>query len=143
MKKAWIIAVIGVVLIGGVLVVDSIFPKAPPINCPSGEDVISISISQNNDFVEIGSPINKEVLQNIRNAEPTRKMSVNDYPVVDPYYSIEIETLERSYQYFVYSENSKVYIEIPYEGIYEANQRLLDLVADSYYNLTDLDSLKE
>ena len=142
MKKAWIIAVIGVVLIGGVLVVDSIFPKAPPINCPSGEDVISVSISQNNDFVEIGAPMNKDILQNIRNAEPTRKMSVNDYPVVDPYYSIEIETLERSYQYFVYSENSKVYIEIPYEGIYEANQRLLDLVADSFYKLTDLHSLK-
>ena len=62
MKKAWIIAVIGVVLIGGVLVVDSIFPKAPPINCPSGEDVISISISQNNDFVEIGAPMNKDIL---------------------------------------------------------------------------------
>ena len=87
--------------------------------------------------------MNKDILQNIRNAEPTRKMSVNDYPVVDPYYSIEIETLERSYQYFVYSENSKVYIEIPYEGIYEANQRLLDLVADLLHKLTDLDSLKE
>ncbi len=137
MKKAWLImmlALFGLAVIGGYAILDNSFPKAAPIDYPNEETVIAISLAQNNDTsIELEASTFIDILQNIRNAEPTRKMSVNDYPTATTYYTIGIKTAAREYQYFIYAENSNVYIEIPYEGIYKANQQFLGSVAD-YFN---------
>ena len=136
MKKAWviiIIALLGIAVIGGYAVLNSIFPKADPIKCPDTESVTAIILIQKE-----GSPVAVEtadfgeILKNITNAQPTRTMSVNDYPTAKTYYTIEVDTAARQYRYFLYAENSQVYIEIPYEGIYKANQQFLDFVAEYF-----------
>lgn len=133
MKKAWIIAIIallGIAIIGGYAVLDNIFPKADPINCPALENITSISLVQNNDVsAAVEATDFGEFLQYLRSTQPTRKMSVNDYPTAKTYYTIEVDTSAREYRYFIYAENSQVYIEIPYEGIYKANDQFLDFVA--------------
>ena len=134
MKKAWIvviIALLGIAVIGGYAVLDNIFPKADPIKCPDTESVTAITlIHNNNSSVSVETTDFGEILKNITNAKPTRTMSVNDYPTAKTYYTIEVDTAARQYLYFLYAEKSQVYIELPYEGIYTANQQFLDFVAE-------------
>ncbi len=133
MKKTWIIVIIALLSIsiigGGYAVLDNIFPKATIINCPTEDSITSISLIQNNNVsVTIDATDFEEFLQNIRNAQPTRQMTVNDYPTVKTYYTVVVDTSVREYKYFIYTENSQVYIELPYEGIYKANQQVLDFI---------------
>ena len=138
MQKKWLIIILIIALlvitISGVYVfIDRFFPKAETIKCPNIESIIAISLSQNNDIsVMVETAKFGEFLQNIKNAQPTRIMSVNDYPTATNYYTIEINTSEREYQYYIYGENSEVYIEIPYEGIYKSKQQFLNFVIEYF-----------
>ncbi len=137
MKKLWLIVIIplfGILTIGGYAVFDNVFPKADSINCPTIERVISITLVGDNDTSATAEMSDfGEFLVNIGNAQPTRKMSVNDYPTVRPYYSIALDTSDREYRYFVYVENAQTYIEIPYKGVYKANEQILTLIS-KYFN---------
>jgi len=142
MKKKSIILVVILCLAfsGGYFVFDSIFPKAGPISGPTqnraNKDrlIKSISLTKKD-----GSSVMVEneklgiVLQSIDNVQPTRKMSVSDYPTVETYYIIEILSSVRVYSYFIYKENSQVYIEVPYEGIYTSSQEFYEFV-EGYFN---------
>ena len=139
-KSLIVIVILCLSLIGGYFVFDSIFPKAGPISGPTqnraNKDrlIKSISLAKKD-----GSSVmveNEElgiVLQSIDNAKPTRKMSANDYPTVETYYIIEILSSVRVYNYFIYNENSQVYIEVPYEGIYASSREFYDFV-EGYFN---------
>lgn len=139
-KSLIVIVILCLSLIGGYFVFDSIFPKAGPISGPTqnraNKDrfIKSISLAKKD-----GSSVmveNEElgiVLQSIDNAKPTRKMSANDYPTVETYYIIEILSSVRVYNYFIYKENSQVYIEVPYEGIYASSREFYDFV-EGYFN---------
>ena len=72
------------------------------------------------------------ILHSIRNAQPTRNWSMNDYPTAEHYYTIEINTSARLERYFVYTENSQVYLESPYEGVYKADQQLSDFLEAAF-----------
>lgn len=142
MKKKSIILVVILCLAfsGGYFVFDSIFPKAGPISGPTqnraNKDrlIKSISLMKNdNSSVMVENQNLGIVLQNIDKAQPTRKMSVNDYPTVERYYTIEILSSVRVYRYFIYKENSQVYIEVPYEGIYTSSQEFYEFV-EGYFN---------
>ncbi len=136
MKKLWLIVIIalfGTLIICGYAVFDNVFPKAGPIKCPTIENITSITLTQNNDVsVTMETADFEEFLQYLSNSQPTRMVTVNDYPTAKPYYYIEVDASERQYWYFVYAENSQVYIEIPYEGIYKANEQFLDFVLEYF-----------
>lgn len=55
-------------------------------------------------------------------------MSVNDYPSVRPYYVVEIESVDRYFRYMIYEENGKVYVELPYEGVYVVDAKAIDIL---------------
>ena len=136
MKKTWviiIIALLGIAVIGGYAVLNNIFPKADPIKFPDTESITAITLIQKDgSSVAVETADFGEILKNITNAQPTRTMSVNDYPTAKTYYTIEVDTAARQYRYFLYAENSQVYIELPYEGIYKSNQQFLDFVAEYF-----------
>ena len=128
-----IIAVLLLVLIGGYSFINNIFPKARPLNSPEIENILSVSLAANEeDTVTVNRADFEELLRNINNAQPTRKMSVNDYPTVKPYYIIDIQTSEREYCYFIYEDGTQVYIEIPYAGIYKSNSQMVDFILKHY-----------
>ena len=136
MKKTWviiIIALLGIAVIGGYVVLNNIFPKADPIKFSNTESITAITLIQKDgSFVAVETADFGEILKNIANAQPTRTMSVNDYPTAKTYYTIEVDTAARQYRYFLYAENSQVYVELPYEGIYKANQQFLDFVLEYF-----------
>ena len=136
MKKTWVIIIIaflGIAVIGGYAILNNIFPKADPIKFPDTESITAITLIQKDgSSVAVETADFGEILKNITNAQPTRTMSVNDYPTAKTYYTIEVDTAARQYRYFLYAKNSQVYIELPYEGIYKSNQQFLDFVAEYF-----------
>lgn len=146
MKKLWIIVIIAFSLVGitvwcGYAVFNSIFPMAGPISYPSTSDALyqesidSISLAQNHGTsLMVQSDDIGTVLQNIGNAQPTRIMSVNDYPVTKIYYTITLKTPERKYCYFIYEDDSQVYIEVPYEGVYTSNRQFFEFITAYFDN---------
>ena len=136
MKKTWviiIIALLGIAVIGGYAIFNNIFPKADPIKFPDTESITAITLIQKDgSSVAVATADFGEILKNITNAQPTRTMSVNDYPTAKTYYTIEVDTAARQYRYFLYAENSQVYVELPYEGIYKANQQFLDFIEEYF-----------
>ena len=136
MRKTWIIVItvlLAVAIIGGYAILNNIFPKADPIKFPDTESITAITLIQKDgSSVAVETADFVEILKNITNAQPTRSMSVNDYPTAKTYYTIEVDTAARQYRYFLYAENSQVYVELPYEGIYKSNQQFLDSIEEYF-----------
>ncbi len=131
-KKALIICIFFFLVIAVIVccaVFDVVFPKAQPISCPNADEIEAVLISRNNeDKLVIGEEQIEELLQKISQAKPTRKMSVNDYPTAETYYKVDVSA-SRMYCYFIYEENSQVYVELPYEGIYKSDYNMLSFFA--------------
>jgi hypothetical protein len=142
MKKI-IIPIIAVVVIatligGGYLMIDSLFPKADPINVPSASSVVSMTVKKNEDRKdeeprEIADAYIDDILSKLSEAEPTRKMSVQDSPDAKIYYEIAAKTDERTHYFYVYFDNGTCYVEIPYEGIYTVDKGIVNLLPTGDY----------
>ena len=116
-----------------VAIICSMFPVAAPISYPDADSITEfLLIQKDGSTISVDTADFGEFLQNISNSQPTRAWSVQDYPTVQTYYTIEISTPDRSYRYFIYTENSQVYIEPPYEGVYKTTQQFLDLVTEYF-----------
>ena len=135
MQKKNAAIVLGIVLCLGILwgavsLFNDMFPKATPMAVPDPADLISATLRYNSTNVEVA--VNQEdyesLLQHLGSGIPTRRQAMNDTPTVQPHYCAEIQTEDRWYCFFVYEEDGQVYIEIPYEGIYESDMVMLDLV---------------
>lgn len=132
------VVILAGVIIGGYFVLDSLFPKANPINVPSASSVVSMTVvknemRQNGELQEITSADVDGVLAKLSEAEPTRKMSVQDSPDAKTYYEIAAGTSERIHYFYVYFENATCYVEIPYEGIYTVDSELVNLLPTGAY----------
>ena len=132
MKKKifWIGLAVLVVLIAGVYkAYDNIFPKAGPIRQIKVSEINWIYIYDNseNEIGMVDSEI-EEIITYINEAEPTRIMSVNDYPTVRPYYVVEIKSVDRYFRYMIYEDNGKTYVELPYEGVYTIDEKAIDIL---------------
>ena len=142
MKKIVILvvalAIIAGLIIGGYLMIDSLFPKAEPINVPSASSVASMTVIKNEsrqdgEQREIASADIDSILSLLSEAEPTRKMSVQDSPDAKTYYEIAVKTSERTHSFYVYFESGTCYVEIPYEGIYTVDNVLVNLLPTGDY----------
>lgn len=142
MKKV-ILPIIAVVVLaglvlGGYLVINHLFPKADPINVPSASSVVSMTVAKNENRKageprEIESADFESILSKLTEAEPTRKMSVQDSPDADTYYEIAAITNERTHYFYVYFEDGTCYVEIPYEGIYTVDKGVCNLLPTGDY----------
>ena len=130
-----VVVILAVLILGGYLIIDSLFPKAAPINVPSANSVVSMTVKKNEnrndgDLSEIANDDVYSILSKLSEAEPTRKMSVQDSPDAKTYYEIAVKTDERTYYFCAYEEGGIYYIEIPYEGIYTTDKGFLELLSN-------------
>lgn len=131
MKKSIIVATIFIVLIlGGYYIYNNIFPVAEPIQCPTIEDIISIDVitDDNKENKILGTDF-ASLVTYISNSKPTRIMSTNESSTITPYYKIEISAEGKTYNYYVYEDDKKVYIERPYEGIYTIDNKVVNIIS--------------
>ncbi len=106
------------------------FPVAKSIEYPEVKQIYSINISSDNGVIEYSDIDQFTAISGyIVNARATRIWSVNDVPDL-PYYTIKIETIDSNstYIYFIYENNSKVYIEQPYYGVYIIDKEIINFV---------------
>ena len=133
-----VIVILAGLILGGYFVIDSLFPKADPINVPSASSVVSMTVKKNEnrndgDLREIANADVDSILSKLSEAEPTRKMSVQDSPDAKTYYEIAVKTNERTHYFYVYFENGDCYVEIPYEGIYTVDEGVCYLLPTGDY----------
>lgn len=120
---------IAAIFAGVYILFNEIFPKAENIRLPEGRDVISVSVGVNNDEAfEINNVDLAKLLELLGGAKPTRELCLNDTPNVRPFYKIALRTSETEYRYFIYEDNSVKYIEMPYKGIYTADDEIFNYV---------------
>lgn len=131
-KKMGVAAiVIALFIAGAYLIYDRLFPYAEPVAPPSIENISAIYLSTHESSEEKTAVTGTDFVRIITfmsNSKPTRSMSVNDAPTVRPYFLIEVVSGERTIKYFVYEEYGAVYLEIPYEGIYMVDERMVDVI---------------
>ena len=129
MKKSKILIIVSSIFVVSIfvscfLIYNSIFPKAPPIESPHPDTVLSFEVK---DYSDISYSVSLLSFYDVLlDAEPTRIMSVNDYPDTQYYYEINIATESRNYRYFLYTSSGKDYIEMPYVGVYEIKNFKID-----------------
>ena len=129
-KSFWIFIVVAIILVAGAYqVYDRIFPKAGAIKQLKLSEIETIYVYNNDENeIELSDSEIEELFTYINEAEPTRIISVNDYPNVRPYYVVEIESVDRYFRYMIYEENGKVYVELPYEGVYGVDAEVIDIL---------------
>ena len=128
-KRFWIVLVVLVVLIAGLYkAYDNMFPMAEPIRQIKVSETNRIYIYDNseNEIGLLNSEI-EEIITYINDAEPTRIMSLNDYPNVRPYYVVEIKPDDIYFRYMIYEDNGKTYVELPYEGVYVIDEKAIGI----------------
>lgn len=137
-----VIAALAVVLLVGYRAYDRLFPYARPLEYPRDYpdvgEVVSVTIStpdgESTDVSNFAS-----LIMQIQQVQPTRIVSVNDFPAAGFYYQVVAATSEKEYDYFVYQEDGQVYLEIPYSGIYKGlhntgNSSLMEIIPDLIEN---------
>lgn len=122
-----ILGLLLVALIGAYTAYISLFPMAKPMDTVLPKDILSVSVCPKGGEETVVEDT-AALLDLMADAEPTRTMSVNDYPTAAMYYTVSIRTHEWNCQYFIYEDHGTVYIEIPYGGVYRADSALLVLV---------------
>jgi len=130
LKKAWIIAILAILLLavaGGYMMLDGLFPKAAPIVLPPKDAVSTVLVSSGDTGLTLTKKEFEPILKAIENARPTRKMSVNDTPSAREYYAVKASA-EREYTYFVYLDGGAVYVEMPYSGVYRSEKGLIGML---------------
>ena len=137
-----VVVILAGVIVGGYFTLDNLFPKADPINVPSASSVMSMTVVKNEkrkdgETCDIARTDADSVLSKLSEAEPTRKMSVQDSPDAKTYYEIAVETSERIHYFYVYFEDGTCYVEIPYEGIYTVDGGLVNLLPTGDYRNDD------
>lgn len=97
--------------------------RAAPLNVPDREEIVSIKVRSGVDTYVIEDEAVLDELANILlETVPTAKESINDSPNVKGSVSVSILCVneEDNTGFFVYTKRKKTYIEIPYNGIWEA-----------------------
>ncbi len=109
---------------------DRVFPKAETIRMPAVTDVESVTLrsSVSGQTAVIAEAYYEELFAYIADAEPTRRQSVNDQPDTDAYYEVIVQAGDDTCDYMVYEDDSAVLIEMPYEGIWEGERKLLEWI---------------
>ena len=124
-----IVVVLAVLVLGAYALFNSIFPKAGPIKQLEISMLESVNLHDNeNKEIVISDEELQKLINYINDAVPTRTISVNDYPVVRPYYVVELKTAERFLRYMIYENNGTAYVEIPYEGVYETERETVEIL---------------
>lgn len=92
--------------------------KANPIVLPQSSDVVSVDVTVGENTVNCSDKTwIDEVISGLSDSKPTNGDSVQDFPQVDNYIKVELNSQTEKTTVFVYKDKGKFYIEQPYSGI--------------------------
>ena len=99
------------------------------IDLPRLEDITSVEIAGGiNDLICKDQNIIAEFINTLASAKDTKKQSLDDVPRVDDYIRVDIVTKKDMFVVFFYQIEDKWYAERPYQGIFEVENKILDIL---------------
>ena len=105
--------------------------KAEPISLPLTGAVESVEVALGDeDIIHTDEEWIASFMQKIGDGKPTSKESVQDVPSVSKYTKVDILYNSNTSIVFIYEENSKWYVEQPYQGIYEIDETISSLLGE-------------
>lgn len=111
--------------------------KSNPILIPKSSDVAGIQIEQVNGGESLGviETADKNhidtILKALQNTNKTMRESVNDSPMQEDYFQININGSSPR-RFYLYNDGEQYFIEEPYAGIYKTNRETSVLIASVY-----------
>lgn len=107
--------------------------KANPIILPQSSDVVSVDVIDGENTVNCSDKTwIDEVISGLSDSKPTNRESVQDFPQVDNYIKVELNSQTEKTTVFVYKDKGKFYIEQPYNGIYIIDSDLYKMFWELY-----------
>lgn len=107
--------------------------KANPIVLPQSSDVVSVDVIDGENTVNCSDKTwIDEVISGLSDSKPTNRESVQDFPQVDNYIKVELNSQTEKTTVFVYKDKGKFYVEQPYNGIYIIDSDLYKMFWDLY-----------
>lgn len=115
MKKCFSV----IICVACILTLFACSKNANPIALPQSSDVVSVDVTVGENTVNCSDKAwIDEVINGMIDSKPTNKQSVQDFPQVDNYIKVELNSQTEKTTVFVYKDKGKFYIEQPYVGIY-------------------------
>lgn len=104
--------------------------KAVPIKLPDAPDIESVKITRDNQTSEkTDSEWIFKLVEQAATGKSTTRDSIQDVPNIAEYIKIDFVLKDGNINtLFIYQEISEWYIEQPYQGIYLANEALIEII---------------
>lgn len=103
--------------------------KAERIELPLTGEVESVEVALGSeDITHTDKEWIDSFMQKVRDGRPTSKESVQDVPNVSQYTKADVFYSDKLSTVFIYKEDSKWYVEHPYQGIYEVDETISSLL---------------
>ena len=124
MKRIYVFPIISLLIV--ILLSACSSKVADPVVLPTTDDVTSITVvSEDTTATSTDKEWMGEVMSILMDMTATSKVSVNDFPSVDDYITINLNCSDDTVTtIFFYEEQGKEYVEQSYQGIYEQTQHL-------------------
>ena len=124
MKRIYVFPIISLLIV--ILLSACSSKVADPVVLPTTDDVTSITVvSEDTTATSTDKEWMGEVMSILIDMTATSKVSVNDFPSVDDYITINLNCSDDTVTaIFFYEERGKEYVEQSYQGIYEPDPAL-------------------
>lgn len=129
MKKCFSV----IICVACILTLFACSKKANPIVLPQSSDVVSVDVIDGENTVNCSDKTwIDEVISGLSDSKQTNRESVQDFPQVDNYIKVELNSQTEKTTVFVYKDKGKFYIEQPYNGIYIIDSDLYKMFWELY-----------
>lgn len=129
MKKCFSV----IICVACILTLFACSKKANPIILPQSSDVVSVDVIDGENTVNCSDKTwIDEVISGLSDSKQTNRESVQDFPQVDNYIKVELNSQTEKTIVFVYKDKGKFYIEQPYNGIYIIDSDLYKMFQELY-----------
>ena len=129
-NKLYYLIFITFILIIGItyILFNHFFPLANPIDYPEDDAINSHTVLYDNRLITSSDLSFESIFTHIKTAKPTRKITVNDFPTIYPYFEVNVYTNSQAFKYFIYQEDNTTYLEMPYYGVYVLHNDVFELL---------------
>ena len=129
MKKCFSV----IICVACILTLFACSKKANPIVLPQSSDVVSVDVIDGENTVNSSDKTwIDEVISGLSDSKQTNRESVQDFPQVDNYIKVELNSQTEKTIVFVYKDKGKFYVEQPYNGIYIIDSDLYKMFWELY-----------
>lgn len=126
-----IVGMIFVIMLLTFKVFNVVMPMAPVIRMPMLDEITKVEVTKGNIFIEYEDVKSiSSILKFINDSGATRFSALTDIPAYD-YYQVDLLMISGVETVYIYVKNNKMYVYLPYVGVYRINEEMLFYLTES------------